>query len=57
MRKLEEEYEAIPEVEIDRKKTGKVLVGRLEAIAKKNGANTTEYLYATRKPDGEIGRA
>ncbi len=37
MQKLEEVYGAIPEVEIDREEARKVLVSRLEAIAKKHG--------------------
>lgn len=37
IRKLEKEYEAIPEVEIDREEARTVLVSRLEAIAKKHG--------------------
>ena len=36
IQKLEKEYEAIPEVEIDRKDARKILVARLEAIARKH---------------------
>ena len=37
-------------VEIDRKKAGKVLVERVDALAQKHTA-TTVFLFATRRPD------
>ena len=37
MRKLEEEYEAIPEVHVDREKARQVLISRIEDIAQKHG--------------------
>jgi hypothetical protein len=49
IRKLEEEYEAAPEVHIDRKKAKLMLVSRLEEIANKHGYTYNQVTIRNQK--------